>query len=123
MNYSDSLKRKSNVKFDFAEVYRTVEQYDSVQQNLPEDQRDNWIKRKLILRGIELNKRYKNNTHEFGDSFVAFFNDNFSTALFFLMPLFASLLKLLYARRDFFYSEHLVFTNLLLQISSTCRAR
>ena len=36
--------------------------------------------------------------------------DNFSKVLFYLLPIFALLLKLFYIRRNFFYSEHLVFS-------------
>lgn len=47
---------------------------------------------------------------DFGNEFVQAFLDNFSKALFFLLPVFALLLKLLYVRKDYFYSEHLVFS-------------
>jgi hypothetical protein len=38
------------------------------------------------------------------------FIENISKVVFILLPVFALLLKLLYVRRDFYYSEHLVFT-------------
>lgn len=91
--------------------YQTLAAYDSAQAALPESERDGWFTRKMTIRGIELNERYKGEegTSRFGDDFGKAFLDNFSKVLFFLLPLFALLLKLLYVRRDFYYSEHLVF--------------
>jgi hypothetical protein len=110
LNYNDSIRKKNDIKFSFAKEYKDVKEYDSIQNTLAEDDRDGWVKRKFVIRGIELNKRYKRDTHAFSESFGDFFKENFSTVLFFLMPLFAWLMKLLYVHRDYFYAEHLVFT-------------
>ena len=114
MNYNDSLyqsKKKSGMTFSISEEkYKSLEQYDSVQNALPEGERDGWWERLKTRRTIELTRKYKDDTKGLGENFMRFFSENFSTALFFLMPLFALLLKLLYIRRDYFYSEHLVFT-------------
>lgn len=90
--------------------YKSVAAYDSAQSLLPESGRDGWLKRKLAIRGIELNNKYKNRTDQLGSDFVKLFMDNFSKVLFWLLPFFALLLRLLYVRRDYFYSEHLVFS-------------
>ena len=63
-----------------------------------------------MSRAIELNQKYKDEPGKFGEDFGTAFKDNFSKVLFYLLPFFALLLKLLYVRRDFFYSEHLVFS-------------
>ena len=91
--------------------YKSVKEYDSVQATLPESKRDGWFIRKLNIRNIELNERYKGDegTSRFGEDFGQAFLDNFSKVLFYLLPIFALVLKLLYVRRDFYYSEHLVF--------------
>jgi hypothetical protein len=91
--------------------YKSVAEYDSVQATLPESKRDGWFIRKLNIRNIELNERYKGDdgTSRFGEDFGQAFLDNFSKVLFYLLPIFALMLKLLYVRRDFYYSEHLVF--------------
>ena len=91
--------------------YNSVREYDSTQQLLPASERDGWVMRKLNIRTIELNQRYRGDeagkrfTDDFGEAFLG----NFSKVLFFLLPIFALLLKLLYIRKDYFYSEHLVF--------------
>jgi hypothetical protein len=114
MNFNDSLyqaKKKPGVNFSFSNTdYKSLEEYDSIQNALPAEKRDGWWERLMLRKSIELTKKYKNDTRGLGEKFISFFSDNFSTALFFLMPFFALLLKLLYFRRDYFYSEHLVFT-------------
>jgi hypothetical protein len=77
---------------------------------LAADKRDNWLERRITIRTIELNKKYKGNYKQFGTDFWNLLKDNFSKILFWLLPFFALLLKLLYVRRDYYYSEHLVLT-------------
>ena len=102
-------KKKTGINLTSAE-YATIAEYDSAQRALTEEKRDGWLKKKLTYRNIELNQRYKNKGSDFGNEFVQAFLDNFSKVLFFLLPVFALLLKLLYVRKDYFYSEHLVFS-------------
>ena len=105
--------RKLNTGFSLTSTeYKTFRQYDSAQQLLPEEKRDGWFTRKMMERTIELNQRYQGEggMKKFGQDFTNSFKSNFSTVLFYLLPVFALLLKLLYVRRDFFYSEHLVFS-------------
>lgn len=105
--------KKINTGFTITPAtHDTFEQYDSAQQLLPEDQRDGWFTRKIEARAIKLNQQYKGEEglKKFGQDFTSSFKSNFSTMLFYLLPIFAVLLKLLYMRRDFYYSEHLVFS-------------
>lgn len=112
----DSLKRlskkpvkKSNTSFTLTDTdFKTIAQYDSAQNVLPQEKRDGWIKKRFMMRNIELQDRYKDK--DFGSEFGKAFLENFSKVLFFLLPVFALLLKLLYVRRGYFYSEHLVFS-------------
>jgi hypothetical protein len=104
--------KKGKATFSLAgSEYASEKEYDSIQRWLPASKRDGWVMRKLNLRGIELNQRYKGDdagkrfTNDFGQAFL----DNFSKVLFFLLPVFALLFKLLYIRKDYYYSEHLVF--------------
>ncbi len=105
--------KKGKTDFSLSDTeYESVKEYDSVQNTLPASERDNWFMQKLNVRSIELNNKYKDDDggQRFGDDFGQAFLDNFSKVLFYLLPIFALLLKLLYARRDFYYSEHLVFS-------------
>jgi hypothetical protein len=89
---------------------KTVAQYDSLQATLPEEQRDNWFERYMERRGLELHERFKDDDEAVNQAFWEIFLANLPKMVFLLMPLFALLLKLLYIRRNFFYSEHLIFT-------------
>lgn len=112
-NYSDSLYRARNetgMSWSLNSEYTSVAQYDSVQNALPEEKKDGWWDRLITRRSLDLTKKFKEDNQKFGEAFISIISDNFSTALFFLMPLFALSLKLLYVRRDYYYSEHLVFT-------------
>jgi hypothetical protein len=104
-------KKKRQLTWNFqSPQYKTMEQYDSAQQTLAEDKRDGWFTRLMQKRSIELQKKYGTDADAMGKDFLAIFTDNFSKVLFYLMPFFALVLKLLYVRRDYFYSEHLVQT-------------
>jgi hypothetical protein len=114
LNGERKIKTKKNKGgFNLSDSdYKSIAEYDSVQRVLPASERDGWIMRKLNIRNIELNQRYKGDDagKRFKDDFGQAFLDNFSKVLFYLLPVFALLLKLLYIRRDFYYSEHLVFS-------------
>jgi hypothetical protein len=107
----DTLRTKDGVKWSFNNPkYKTREQYDSAQNTLSEDKRDGWFERRMQYRSIELQRKYGNDAKALGKDFLSIFTDNFSKVLFYLMPFMALVLKLLYIRRDYFYSEHLVLT-------------
>lgn len=113
---SDSIKsqkKKGNneINFDFSDIkFKSVKEYDSLQELKIDKEKDGWLKKPIMQRSIELNNRYKDNVDQFGKDFLKAFMENFSKVLFYLLPVFALLLKLLYIRRDYFYSEHLVFS-------------
>lgn len=103
--------REGGVRYSLSKAeYKTVEAYDSAQALLPESERDGWIERRFVIRGIELDNKYGDDESRFGKELVAAIKDNFSKMLFFLLPVFALVLKLLYVRRNLFYGEHLVFS-------------
>lgn len=110
----DSIKTvsKKNKKSDFTIIgdHKTRGSYDSAQAALAPEKRDGWLMKNLTLRSIEINEKYNGKSEEFINDFRDAFFDNFSKVLFWLLPFFALLLKLLYVRRDYFYSEHLVFS-------------
>lgn len=107
---ADSTKKKKRNFQLTSNEYKSREEYDSVQNTLPPDERDGWLMQKLNYREIDLNKKYKDKDEQFSSDFGDAFAANTPKILFFLLPVFALLLKLLYVRRDFYYSEHLAFT-------------
>lgn len=109
----DSIKIVSKRKkggFTIIGNYSTVKEYDSIQNALPEERRHGWFVKNLFRKSIEINMKYQGNREELVSDFSNAFFDNFSKVLFWLLPFFALLLKLLYVRRDYFCSEHLVFS-------------
>jgi hypothetical protein len=106
---SKTKTRSSGISF-VGPSYKSIKEYDSAQCALPGEKRDGLFAQKLNRRAAELNEKYENNTEGFGKDFSQAFLDNFSKVLFYLLPIFALLLKLFYIRRNFSYSEHLVFS-------------
>jgi hypothetical protein len=90
--------------------YKSFAQYDSAQKALPESARDGAIEYYFKKRIAKVNERYNNKGASFSKDFSENFFANVPRIFFVLLPVFALLLKLLYVRRDYFYSEHLVFS-------------
>jgi hypothetical protein len=88
----------------------TLAQYDSLQNALPPEKRDGMIERYFERKGREIQEREGASQGEILKAFMNDMIENTPRMIFILMPLFALLLKLLYIRRDFYYSEHLIFT-------------
>jgi hypothetical protein len=105
-------KKQSAASFNFDDVaeYKTIEAYDSIQLTKPKSDRDNWFVRLVSKRVINVRNKYGEDSEKLGEEFFSAFKDNFSKVLFYLLPFFALLLKLLYIRRGYYYSEHLVFS-------------
>jgi len=88
----------------------TREQYDSVQATLPAAERDGWFKQKWKYKRLDLETRFYDNPSGFARSVIDEFLAHFSTVFFFLLPVFAGILMLLYKNHNFYFSEHLVFS-------------
>lgn len=102
--------RPEIVSLDSIIEFKSRAEYDSIQQTLPSDKRDNWFERSIKLKTIDLNLRYLKRQDEIWADIKSTAFSNFPKVFFLLLPLFAFFLKLLYIRRGFYYSEHLVFS-------------
>ncbi len=90
--------------------YQTTEDYDSAQKLLPASERDNWFKRKMQYRSIEIRKKYHNDKNGFTRALINKFLHTFPYLLFVSLPLYALFLRLLYIRRkQFYYVNHGLF--------------
>jgi len=107
-----SLPLRGPVDINGSGKFKSLSEYDSLQNLLPAEKKDNWLERRLTKKGIALNSKYSGNISEeeirtFLDSFL----HRIPYILFLSLPFFALILKLLYIRRkNFFYSDHAVFT-------------
>lgn len=91
--------------------YKTLAEYDSAQNVLPTNQRDSWFKHMLTKKAIAFNEKYKGRPGEASKIFWESFLHRLPYMLFLSLPFFALILKLLYARRkNFYYSDHAIFT-------------
>lgn len=98
-----TTKRKSK--------YNTMAEYDSVQNSLPPEQRDQWIQRAIQRRLIIVDEKYSGDYSKFNKALFEHAIHSLPKMLFVSMPLFALILSLLYIRRkQFYYVNHLVFT-------------
>jgi hypothetical protein len=98
------------IKFDTLLEYSSRREYDSLQSLLPEEDRDGFLRRFIQYRSIDINLKYKGRGNELVKDLWNTFTNNFPKVFFLLLPIFALILKLLFIRHDYFYSEHLVFT-------------
>ena len=91
--------------------YKSILQYDSLQNALPPSQRDGWLKHRIYRKAITINAKYNGDVREEILDFSELFLHKLSYLLFFSLPFFALILKLLYVRRaNFYYSDHAIFT-------------
>jgi len=108
----DSSQNHVHTNFDIEKSeYATAAAYDSAEKKLPADQRDHWLKRRIKIKTIELNERYKNEKGNLFRELISNYIHNCPKVLFISLPLFALLLKLLYIRRkQFYYVDHGIFS-------------
>lgn len=89
--------------------YKSKEEYDSLLK--AGVKKDNWIKRMITYKGIELNKKYHNKSRLAITTVLGKLQHAIPQMLFVLLPLFALLLKLLnFRRKNFYYTDHAIFT-------------
>ncbi|WP_213087087.1 DUF3667 domain-containing protein [Chitinophaga agrisoli] len=103
-----AAKRQEKIRaaavLDPVSVYGTKHHYDSVQNALPKEQRDNWSKRLFIRRALYLHEHYQN-----GD-FMEDIKHNYPKMMFLLLPLFALWLKVVYNWKRWYYTDHAIFS-------------
>ncbi|MDL5046761.1 DUF3667 domain-containing protein [Oscillatoria amoena NRMC-F 0135] len=88
---------------------RTLEEYDSIEKTKPPEKRDGRVERYFKKKFITLKQKRGWDEKTIWKSFGENLQANIPKMIFFLLPVFALILKLLYIRRDYYYSEHLVF--------------
>ena len=102
---------KSNLFGWKAGQYHGVAHYDSVQRTLPDSLRDGWFKRLLMRRIIAVDDAVRKDKDSYFEHFKENFLHSFPKILFFSLPFFALILRLLYVRRkQYLYVEHGIFT-------------
>jgi hypothetical protein len=91
--------------------YKNLQEYDSVQKNLPLKERDGWVKKVIQKKNLKLKEKYKNNPGSWTKKLVDTFLHKLPYMLFVSLPLFSLFLKLLYVRnKSFLYADHGIFS-------------
>ena len=90
--------------------YSSIAEFDSIQQTLPTDERNEIITRLFIKGMIEYRNHNPGSQVTYAQALGKTFVNNIPKVLFFLLPVFALWLKILYYRTGTYYSEHLVFS-------------
>ena len=90
--------------------YKSLHEYDSIQQQLPTSERDGWFTRIWAEKELEINEKYKDDPSSSLEKFTDIFLHKLPYLLFISLPFFALILKLLYVRRNWYYAEHVIFT-------------
>jgi hypothetical protein len=91
--------------------YRSIEEYDSIENSLPKEERDGWLLKKLQKKAIAISIKYRNEPDlaekKLGENIL----HRLPYMLFVSLPLFALILRLVYIRRkQFYFADHGVFT-------------
>jgi hypothetical protein len=109
----DSTGRRPRIGISFgnaARKYNTIAAYDSAQKAGSPSDRDGWLLTRLNHRAISLQQKYGEDRRKFLEDLLERFIHSFPYMLFVSLPLYALLLKLLYARRKkFYYADHIIF--------------
>ncbi|MEO8150148.1 MAG: DUF3667 domain-containing protein [Bacteroidia bacterium] len=96
----------SKIKLDTINIERYVE----LQKTLPDSMRDSWFKSLLIRTTLQNTKKYNNDGKALWKDMITKYIHSIPKVLFFLLPIFALLLKLLYVRRKIYYVPHAIFS-------------
>ncbi|MEO6406969.1 MAG: DUF3667 domain-containing protein [Ferruginibacter sp.] len=106
--YVDTISKKPG--FSFAPGnYKSKAEYDSLLK--AGVKKHNWLERTLVYKQIEIREKYKNDGRKVLSVFLGILVHSFPQMLFISLPLFALILKLLYIRRkDFYYTNHAIFS-------------
>lgn len=89
---------------------KTLAEYDSIENAKPIAKRDGSVERYFTEKFIKLKQENGDDDKAIINRFFDSFLENIPRMIFLLLPIFALILKLLYIRKDFYFSEHLVFS-------------
>ena len=110
LKYFNENEKKSFTIFT-TDKFKSLKQYDSVQNTLPKNKKDGFIKKALIKKSLTVDEKYADNRRTLKEKILDSFFHKFPQILFISLPLFALLLKLLYLRqKKFFYVTHIIYT-------------
>ena len=87
-------------------VKEAIARYDSLQQALPDNEKDGFVMRAIMHRSLKVQYGGQEAQRTIGETL----QHNLPKLMFILLPFFALLLKMAYFRRKMYYTEHAIFT-------------
>lgn len=106
------VDNNNDFNISFGNSARTLKEYDSIQNSLPKNKRDDWLMRQMNRRAIMTNTKFHENKELFQEKVKEKFLHSFPQMMFISLPIVALILNLLYIRhrKTFFYVNHAIFT-------------
>lgn len=110
LKYFSENEKKSFTIFT-TDKFKSLKQYDSLQNTLPDNKKDGFIKKTFIKKSLTVDEKYADNRSTLKEKILDSFFHKFPQIMFISLPLFAFLLKLIYIRRkEIFYVNHIIYT-------------
>lgn len=111
--FKKKIKRDNNrgINFSYENVeYKSLSEYDSIQKTLGAAERDNWFKKAITRKNLQLKDKYTGDNNKLLKDIGNKFIHSFPYMLFVSLPLYALFLKLLYIRnKKFYFADHGIF--------------
>ena len=105
--YADSVVNSGSIHFTDND-YKSRAEYDSLLKSGVK--KHNWLEKKIIYKGIDLNEKSKKNEVHILPSMIESLVHHFPQMLFISLPFVALFLKLLYVRqKKYYYVSHAIF--------------
>jgi len=103
---SSAVGENMNTFANNLENAKTVAQFDSIQETLPDSLKYHGTQRLAYRRLIGIKERYGGDTKK---AMIEMFTHNIPKMMFVLLPLFALLMKWIYDKKKWLYADHAIF--------------
>ncbi len=106
----DSVRQNSIIKNGNLTLNENnIQSYDSVQHQLPDSLKDDFITRFMVRKFYIISDKY-GTTGNISEIFIEKFVHNIPKIFFILLPFFAFLLLLIFRKQKYYYVDHIIFS-------------
>ena len=103
-------RTKDGISIEEYKKMKTVSDFDSINNSLPEEKRMGFLSKKLSRKMVEIRERSVDGNENLLQAFLEKFVHNMPKALFVYLPIFAFSLWLFHGKKRWLYYDHGVFT-------------
>ena len=97
-----------NERWPFGTKEKTLKEYDSIQNNLPDNLKDKGLDKIVNRKEVELKQKYS--VSELWSKIFEVASKNIPKFLFFYMPVFAFFMWVFHSKKKWYYFDHGIFT-------------